>query len=134
MRTPKSQKCKAHLHSRSRWFARDRVFHCLCRPLDAFRTTARRLWRHGFLLPQRIPHYHPVAQQAEHQQSINLKNFYLRRLLRIFRPCYVTVVIVSSLAYVGLLYNTESYRSLPTAFLYFSNYWNILGLAIFLRA
>ncbi len=34
---------------------------------------------------------------------------------------------VSALAAAGILYNRESYASLVSAFLYFSNYWNILG-------
>ena len=54
--------------------------------------------------------------------------FYARRVLRIFPPCYVTVLIVTALASFGLVYNTESYKSLVAAFFYFSNYWNILGL------
>lgn len=76
----------------------------------------------GYLITTLLRH------EAQQQGSINLKNFYLRRLLRIFPPCYVTLAIVTSLAAVGLLYNTERYRSLPAGFLYFSNYWNILGL------
>ncbi len=69
-----------------------------------------------------------LRNEAQRRRSINLKNFYLRRVLRIFPPCYVTVVIVSTLAVFGLIYNTESYKSLVAAFLYFSNYWNIFGL------
>ena len=68
-----------------------------------------------------------LRYEAQHHQSIDLKSFYLRRLLRIFPACYVTVAIVSSLAALGLLHNTESYKSLVAALLYFSNYWNILG-------
>jgi len=65
--------------------------------------------------------------EARHTASIDLKQFYLRRILRIFPPCYITVIVVSTLAAFGLVYNTESFRSLTAAFLYFSNYWNILG-------
>jgi len=65
--------------------------------------------------------------EARATASIDLKQFYLRRILRIFPPCYVTVILVSVLAAFGLLYNTEPFRSLIAAFLYFSNYWNILG-------
>jgi len=68
-----------------------------------------------------------LRQEAEHSFTICLKHFYIRRVLRIFPPCYVTVLIVSALAWVGLVYNTESYKSLVAAFLYWSNYWNILG-------
>jgi peptidoglycan/LPS O-acetylase OafA/YrhL len=68
-----------------------------------------------------------LSDEARKTVTISLKGFYLRRLLRIFPPCYLTVIIVSSLAAVGILDNRESYASLVSAFLYFSNYWNILG-------
>lgn len=68
-----------------------------------------------------------LRNEARHHRSISLKKFYLRRLLRIFPPCYVTILIVTALAAFRVLYNTESYWSLPSAFLYFSNYWNIFG-------
>jgi len=66
--------------------------------------------------------------EGERKKSIDLKRFYIRRVLRIFPPCYLTVGIVTLLTLLGLVYNTESFRALVAAFGYFSNYWNILGL------
>jgi peptidoglycan/LPS O-acetylase OafA/YrhL len=68
-----------------------------------------------------------LRDEADKTGTISLKAFYFRRVLRIFPPCYLTVILVSSLAAAGILYNRESYSSLVSAFLYFSNYWNILG-------
>lgn len=68
-----------------------------------------------------------LRDEARKTGTISLKGFYLRRVLRIFPPCYLTVIIVSVLAGAGILYNRENYASLVSAFLYFSNYWNILG-------
>jgi peptidoglycan/LPS O-acetylase OafA/YrhL len=68
-----------------------------------------------------------LREEARKTRTISLKSFYLRRVLRIFPPCYLTVIIVTALAAAGTLYNRESYASLVSAFLYFSNYWNILG-------
>ncbi len=65
--------------------------------------------------------------EAEKAGTISLKGFYTRRVLRIFPPCYVTIIVVAVLAGAGVLYNVESYKSLIAGFLYFSNYWNILG-------
>jgi peptidoglycan/LPS O-acetylase OafA/YrhL len=67
-----------------------------------------------------------LRDEARKTGAISLKGFYLRRVLRIFPPCYLTVILVSTLAAAGILYNRESYASLVSAFLYFSNYWNIL--------
>jgi len=76
----------------------------------------------GYLITTLLRH------EAQRSHSIDLKDFYLRRMLRIFPPCYVTIAVVSTLAALGLLYNVENYKSLAAAFLYVSNYWNILGL------
>jgi peptidoglycan/LPS O-acetylase OafA/YrhL len=68
-----------------------------------------------------------LRAEAERTSQVSLRDFYLRRVLRIFPPCYLTIVIVSVLAATGAIYNTESYKSLIAGFLYFSNYWNIMG-------
>ena len=68
-----------------------------------------------------------LREEAQRTGRISLRDFYIRRVLRIFPPCYLTVILVSGLACAGVLYNQESYASLVSGFLYFSNYWNILG-------
>ncbi len=65
--------------------------------------------------------------EAQKTSTISLKGFYTRRVLRIFPPCYLTIIVVAALAAAGVFYNVESYKSLVAGFLYFSNYWNILG-------
>jgi peptidoglycan/LPS O-acetylase OafA/YrhL len=69
-----------------------------------------------------------LRAEAQVSSRISLRNFYIRRVLRILPPCYLTIGVVSSLAALGLVYNRESFRSLVAAFLFFSNYWNIFGL------
>lgn len=68
-----------------------------------------------------------LREEAQKTGRISLRDFYFRRLLRIFPPCYLTVILVAALAAGGILYNRESFGSLVSAFLYWSNYWNILG-------
>ena len=68
-----------------------------------------------------------LRAEAQSTSTISLKGFYTRRVLRIFPPCYLTIVIVAALARAGVVYNVESYKSLAAGFLYFSNYWNIAG-------
>lgn len=69
-----------------------------------------------------------LRDEAEKTGTISLKAFYFRRVVRIFPPCYLTVILVSSSAAAGILYNREGYASVVSVFLYFSDYWNILGL------
>jgi len=68
-----------------------------------------------------------LRDEARKTGTVSLKGFYLRRLLRIFPPCYLTVITVTALAAAEIVYNRESYAPLVSAFLYSSNYWNILG-------
>jgi len=68
-----------------------------------------------------------LRSEAQSTGAVDLKRFYLRRVLRIFPPCYITLSVVTILAAFGLLYNTESYKSLFAGYFYCSNYWNIFG-------
>lgn len=70
---------------------------------------------------------------------ISLGGFYLRRVLRIFPPMYITIAIVIVLSLVGFLPNTMSPGGTASTMFFFTNYWIIFeghegvpaGLGIF---
>jgi len=63
--------------------------------------------------------------EAERSGHVNLKNFYLRRALRILPPFYIVLVAATLLGILGFLRGDPPPRMLPVASqaLHVSNYW-----------
>jgi peptidoglycan/LPS O-acetylase OafA/YrhL len=63
--------------------------------------------------------------EAERSGHVNLKNFYLRRALRILPPFYIVLLGAIALSEVGFLRGQGPPRAMPIAsqLLHFSNYW-----------
>jgi peptidoglycan/LPS O-acetylase OafA/YrhL len=63
--------------------------------------------------------------EAERSGGVSLKNFYLRRALRILPPFYIVLLGAIALAEVGFLQGQGPPQAMPIAsqLLHFSNYW-----------
>jgi peptidoglycan/LPS O-acetylase OafA/YrhL len=63
--------------------------------------------------------------EAERTGGVSLRNFYLRRALRILPPFYIVLVIATALGEVGFLRSDVGPQPMPVAaqILHFSNYW-----------
>jgi peptidoglycan/LPS O-acetylase OafA/YrhL len=63
--------------------------------------------------------------EADRTGHVNLKNFYLRRALRILPPFYIVLLTATALAEAGFLRGTVPLQAMPVAsqMLHFSNYW-----------
>ncbi len=59
--------------------------------------------------------------------TISLKNFYLRRVYRIFPPLYLTLLLVLILVYSGVVESQHTLAGLLSSFLHYTNYFVILG-------
>jgi len=63
--------------------------------------------------------------EAELTGGVNLKHFYLRRVLRIFPPFYLVLVSATGLAAIGFIRGPVDLRPMAvfSQFVHFSNYW-----------
>lgn len=58
-------------------------------------------------------------------ERVSIRGFYLRRLLRIFPPMYIVIIVVVALSLIGLLPNLVTPGGTAAVSLFFTNYWII---------
>jgi peptidoglycan/LPS O-acetylase OafA/YrhL len=68
-----------------------------------------------------------LRREAESSGHINLKNFYIRRSLRIFPPMYVALAMGLVLTGMGLLPNTITWAGVSAQAFYYTNYYMVFG-------
>jgi peptidoglycan/LPS O-acetylase OafA/YrhL len=68
-----------------------------------------------------------LRREAEGDGSISLKMFYVRRVLRIFPPCYLVIAIAVILNAMGIVPGGRSLGGVAAEFLYVTNYYIIAG-------
>jgi peptidoglycan/LPS O-acetylase OafA/YrhL len=66
-----------------------------------------------------------LRREYETSATISLKRFYLRRLLRIFPPMYLTLALLIGLALVGVIPNNMAYGAVALQFVQLTNYYLI---------
>ena len=70
-----------------------------------------------------------LRQEIEEQGRIDFRRFYLRRVVRILPPMYITIGFFIILSLVGLIHPL-SWSGLPFDFLFLSNYFPVSGMPI----
>lgn len=70
-----------------------------------------------------------LRQEIEQHGRIDFRRFYLRRVVRILPPMYITIAFFLVLSLVGLIHPL-SWRGLPFDILFLSNYFPVSGMPI----
>jgi peptidoglycan/LPS O-acetylase OafA/YrhL len=68
-----------------------------------------------------------LRAEADRDGSFSLKMFYARRVLRIFPPCYLVLVIAVILNALGIVPGGRSLAGLAAEFFYVTNYYTLAG-------
>jgi peptidoglycan/LPS O-acetylase OafA/YrhL len=66
-----------------------------------------------------------LLQEYDSHDAINIRHFYLRRVLRLYPPLLVTLCIAYTLVYLGKLGGGESTGGLLAQLFYFANYYQL---------
>lgn len=69
-----------------------------------------------------------LRAEYDRHERISLKDFYLRRFLRIFPPMYIAIALGVILTLVGALTVPVTAGGLTASAFFFANYWKIAGL------
>ncbi len=65
--------------------------------------------------------------ECERSATVNLRDFYMRRALRIFPPFYLMLVVIAALGVAGVLDGGFSWAAMAAQAGFISNYWEIYG-------
>lgn len=65
--------------------------------------------------------------ECERTGGVNLRDFYMRRALRIFPPFYLVLGVIAVLGVTGLVEGGFSWRAMAAQAGFISNYWEIQG-------
>ncbi|MBR8836296.1 MAG: acyltransferase [Stigonema ocellatum SAG 48.90 = DSM 106950] len=68
-----------------------------------------------------------LRREYERHQTIDLKSFYLRRMLRIWPPFYLVLVLGASLTVLGLLKGSIDPPAFLSQILHYNNYYQIFS-------
>jgi len=66
-----------------------------------------------------------LLREADETLSINIRHFYLRRVLRLYPPLIVTLAIAYGLVYFGLLHDVVTWAGALSQLFYFANYYQL---------
>jgi peptidoglycan/LPS O-acetylase OafA/YrhL len=66
-----------------------------------------------------------LLQEYAGAGSINIRHFYLRRILRLYPPLLVTLVVAYGLVYAGKLGGQTSFAGLMAQLFYFANFYQL---------
>jgi peptidoglycan/LPS O-acetylase OafA/YrhL len=68
-----------------------------------------------------------LRAEWEKTEAIDLRAFYLRRTLRIMPPLYITLLLLTALAQLGVFGTAVSWPAVPWDYLFLSNYSHLWG-------
>lgn len=68
-----------------------------------------------------------MRMESERTGGVNLRDFYLRRALRIFPPFYLVLGLIALLSATGFLHGHFSWQAMAAQSCFISNYWEIYG-------
>ena len=66
-----------------------------------------------------------LRREYEKTSRISLKNFYLRRIYRIFPPMYIVLLLVIGLTYAGMMHGNMRAPAVISQMVYLTNYYGI---------
>lgn len=66
-----------------------------------------------------------VSDEFNQKNKISIKNFYIRRAIRLAPPLFITLAVTYSLTYLGVLKGQTSWQGFFAQLFYFANYYTL---------